>query len=260
MSTTFYNWYEGDGVDVYLFGTFSSTDIQSLKVYVDGVLSSDTFTDVTDGWGMENPIITEDFDNVLDAYVMNVPIDGQYHTLTVKTSDNTVIHTYNVKLFTETGVSSSTGTVYKVYASPIQTIFNAFYEGGLTDVGEFIYGDPPGVNPYIRVASLDFNDFYTREFGGYNTLLCEIHLRPGFISDNNLKSNLKVASVTTTGGEGRVSNSSVTVYTEAGIQYVKFSVDINMSSVTSSFINYDIYLEYNGRKVINFAGKLGFYD
>ena len=64
MSTTFYYWVEGDGVDVYLFGTFSSNDIQSLKVYVDGILSSDTFSDVTDMWGMENPIITEDFDNV----------------------------------------------------------------------------------------------------------------------------------------------------------------------------------------------------
>ena len=121
MSTTFYYWVEGDGVDVYLFGTFSSNDIQSLKVYVDGILSSDTFSDVTDMWGMENPIITEDFDNVLDAYVMNVPIDGQYHTITVKTSDNTVIHTYNVRLFTESGVSSSIGTVYKIYYRPVDT-------------------------------------------------------------------------------------------------------------------------------------------
>lgn len=260
MSTTFYNWYEGDGVDVYLFGTFSSTDIQSLKVYVDGVLSYDTFIDVTDGWGMENPIITENFDNVLDAYVMNVPVDGQYHTLTVKTSDNTVIHTYNVRLFTETGVSSSTGTVYKVYTTPIQSIFNAFIEGGLVDVGNFIYGEPPGVDPYFLVAPLDFNDFYTREFGGYQTLLCEIHLRAGYISDNNLRSNLKVASVSTTGGKGRISDSRVSVGTEAGIQYISFSVDIDMYSVTSSFINYYIYLEYNGRKVIDFAGKLGFYD
>lgn len=76
MSTTFYDWYEGDGVDVYLFGTFSPTDIQSLKVYVDGVLSSDTFGDVTSGWEIEMPVITEDFDNVLDAYVMGVPVDG----------------------------------------------------------------------------------------------------------------------------------------------------------------------------------------
>lgn len=260
MSTTFYDWYEGDGVDVYLFGTFSSNDIQSLKVYVDGILSSDTFSDVIDIWGIENPIIAEDFDNVLDAYVMNVPTDGQYHTITVKTSDNTVIHTYNVRLFAESGVSSSTGTVYKVYTNPIQIIFNAFIEGGLTDAGEFIYGEPPGVNNYFLVAPLNFNNFYTREYGGYQTLLCEIHLRPGFISDNNLSSNLKVASVSTTGGEGRVSNSKVTVYTEAGIQYVRFSVDIDMSSVTSSFINYYIYLEYNGRKVIDFSGKLGFYD
>lgn len=260
MSTTFYNWYEGDGVDVYLFGTFSSNDIHSLKVYVDGILSSDTFSDVTDMWGMENSIIAEDFDNVLDAYVMGVPVDGQYHTITVKTSDDTIIHTYNVRLFTESGVSSSTGTVYKVYKTPIQSIFDAFIEGGLTDVGKFIYGDPPGINPYLYVAPLDFDNFYNREFGGYQTLLCQIHLRPGFISDNNLRSNLKVASVSTTGGEGRISDSKVSVGTEAGIQYVSFSVDIDMSSVTSSFINYDIYLKYNGRKVIDFAGKLGFYN
>lgn len=128
MSTTFYNFYEGDGVDVYLFGTFSSTDIQSLKVYVDGVLSSDTFGDVTSGWEMEMPIILEDFDNVLDAYVMNVPIDGQYHTITVKTSDNIIIHTYNVRLFTESGDSSSTGTIYKIYHSPVDTTVTVEYE------------------------------------------------------------------------------------------------------------------------------------
>lgn len=260
MSTTFYNWCEGDGVDVYLFGTFSSNDIQSLKVYVDGILSSDTFSDVTDMWGMENSIIAEDFDNVLNAYVMNVPIDGQYHTITVKASDTTVIHNYNVRLFTESGDSSTTGTVYKVYTTPIQSIFNAFIEGGLTDVGEFIYGEQPGVNPYFLVAPLNFNNFYTRAYGGYQTLLCEIHLRPGFISDNNLRSNLKVASVSTTGGEGRISDSRVSVGTEAGIQCVSFSVDIDMSNVTSSFINYHIYLEYDGKKVIDFSGKLGFYD
>lgn len=142
----------------------------------------------------------------------------------------------------------------------IQSIFDAFIEGGLTDVGEFIYGEPPGIDPYFWVYPLDFNDFYTRKLGGYQTLLCEIHLRPGFISDNNLSSNLKVASVSTTGGKGRVSNSSVSVGTEPDIQYVNFSVDIDMSSVTSSFIDYYIYLEYNGTEVIDFAGKLGFYD
>ncbi len=128
MSTTFYNWYEGDGVDVYLFGTFSSADTQSLKVYVDGVLSSDPFGDVTSAWEAEMPIITEDFDNVLDVYVTGVPVDGQYHTITVKTSDNTIIHTYNVRLFTESGVSSSTGTVYKVYAPPVDTTITAEWE------------------------------------------------------------------------------------------------------------------------------------
>lgn len=128
ISTTFYNWYEGDGVDVYLFGTFSSTDIQSLKVYVDDVLSSDTFSDSTSVWETEMPVVAEDFDIVLDAYVMNVPVDGQYHTITVKTSDNTVIHTYNVRLFAESGDSSSTGTVYKVYAKPVDTTITAEYE------------------------------------------------------------------------------------------------------------------------------------
>ena len=143
---------------------------------------------------------------------------------------------------------------------PIQSIFDAFIEGGLTDVGNFIYGEPPGVDPYFFVGPLDFNNFYTREYGGYQTLLCEIHLRPGFISDNNLQSNLKISYVSMTDGEVRISNSSVTVYTEAGIQYVNFSVDIDMSSVTSSFIDYVIYLEYNGTEVIDFYGKLGFYD
>lgn len=127
MSSTIYDLAEGDGVDVYLFGTFSSTDIQSLKVYVDGVLSSDTFSDVTSVWEAEMPSIIEDFDNVLDAYVMGVPIDGQYHTITVKTSDDTIIHTYNVRLFTESGVSSTTGTVYKVYkyVPPVDTTITA---------------------------------------------------------------------------------------------------------------------------------------
>lgn len=127
MSSTIYNLAEGDGIDVYLFGTFSSTDIQSLKVYIDGVLSSDTFGDVTSMWEAEMPSITEDFDNVLGAYVMGIPIDGQYHTITVKTSDDTIIHTYNVKLFTESGDSSTTGTVYKVYkyVPPVDTTITA---------------------------------------------------------------------------------------------------------------------------------------
>ena len=76
------------------------------------------------------PSITEDFDNVLHTYVTNVHADGQYHTITVKTSDNTVIHTYNIRLFTESGVNSSTGTVYKVYyyAPPVDTTITAEYE------------------------------------------------------------------------------------------------------------------------------------
>ena len=125
MSSTVYRCAEGDGVDVFLFGTFSSNDIQSLKVYVDGVLSSDTFSDVTSQWEAEMPSITEDFDNVLDAYVMGVPVDGQYHTITVKTSDDTIIHTYNVRQFTESGDNSSTGTIYKVYVYTVDTTITA---------------------------------------------------------------------------------------------------------------------------------------
>lgn len=142
---------------------------------------------------------------------------------------------------------------------PIQNIFDAFIEGGLSDVGEFIYGDPPGIDPYFYVAPLNFNDFYNRTYGGYQTLLCEIHLTPGYISDADLSSNLKVSSVWTSSGAGRVSNPNVTAGTDSGIQYIRFSADVDMSSVTSSSINYNISLEYNGTEVIDFYGTLGFY-
>lgn len=143
---------------------------------------------------------------------------------------------------------------------PIQSIFDAFIEGGLSDVGEFIYGDPPGIDPYFYLAPLDFDTFYDRTHGGYQTLLCEIHLTAGYISDDDLRNNLKVAFVTTVGGgTGRVSDSSVTAGTDDGIQYVHFSVDIDMSSVTSSSIDYALYLEYDGTEVIDFYGTLGFY-
>lgn len=143
---------------------------------------------------------------------------------------------------------------------PIQNIFDAFIEGGLSDVGEFIYGEPPGIDPYFYVAPLDFNNFYDRTYGGYQTLLCEIHMTPGYISDEDLRNNLKVSNyVSVSGGVGRVSNPDVSVGTDAGIQYISFSVDIDMSSVTSSSIDYVTYLEYDGTEVIDFAGTLGFY-
>lgn len=143
---------------------------------------------------------------------------------------------------------------------PIQNIFDAFIEGGLYDVGEFIYGDPPVVDPYFWVAPLNFNDFYNRGLGGYQTLLCEIHMTPGYISDADLGNNLKVSFVHTSGGVGRISNPDVIAGTDDGVQYISFSVDIDMSSVTSSSIDYIIYLEYDGTEVIDFAGTLGFYN
>lgn len=143
---------------------------------------------------------------------------------------------------------------------PIQNIFDAFIEGGLYDVGEFIYGDPPGIDPYFYVAPLDFNDFYNREYGDYQTLLCEIHLTPGYISDADLRNNLKVSYVYTSGGVGRISNPDVTVGTDDGVQYINFSVDIDMSSVTASSIMYTISLDYDNTEVIDFNGTLGFYN
>jgi hypothetical protein len=143
---------------------------------------------------------------------------------------------------------------------PIQNIFDAFIEGGLSDVGEFIYGEPPGVDPYFYLSPLNFNNFYNREFGGYQTLLCEIHLTAGYISDDDLRNNLKVGGIWTSGGAGRVSDSSVSAGTDDGVQYIRFSVDIDMSSVTGSSIDYTIYLEYDGTEVIDFHGTLGFYN
>lgn len=124
LSTTFYDWVEGDGVDVYLFGTFSTVDAQSLEVYVDGVLNSTPFYDCTQNWEMEMPAITEDFDNVLDAYIEGVPTDGEYHTIDVKTPDGTTIHTYSVRLFSIPGTDESTGIVYKTYM-----VYNRAYLG-----------------------------------------------------------------------------------------------------------------------------------
>lgn len=144
--------------------------------------------------------------------------------------------------------------------NPIQNIFDAFIEGGLTDVGEFIYGEPPGIDPYFYVSPLDFNTFYKIVDGGYQTLNCEIHLTPGYISDEDLENNLKVSFVyiDTEGTEGRVSNPDVSVRTDNNIQYIYFSVDIDMSSADSSPVGYSISLEYNGTEVIDFAGMLGF--
>lgn len=146
---------------------------------------------------------------------------------------------------------------------PIQSIFDAFIEGGLTDVGEFIYGDPPGIDPYFFLDPLDFNNFYKVLDGGYQTLNCEIHLTSGYISDEDLEANLKVGGVYVWGevedGVSRVSNPNVTVRTDNSIQYIYFSVDIDMSSVPSYSVNhYGLSLEYNGREVIDFNGTLGF--
>ena len=145
----------------------------------------------------------------------------------------------------------------------IQSIFDAFIEGGLTDVGEFIYGEPPGIDPYFYVAPLDFNTFYKIVDGGYQTLNCEIHLTSGYISDEDLETNLKVDSVYVWGevedGVSRVSNPNVTVRTDNSIQYIYFSVDIDMSSVPNYSVNhYGLILEYNGIEVIDFDGILGF--
>ena len=75
-----------------------------------------------------------------------------------------------------------------------------------------------------------------------------------------MRNNLKVGGIRTNGGAGRVSDSSVSVGTDDGVQYIRFSVDIDMSSVTGSSINYDAYLEYDGTEVIDFYGTLGFYN
>lgn len=145
-------------------------------------------------------------------------------------------------------------------SDPIQSIFDAFIEGGLTDVGEFIYGEPPGIDPYFYVSPLDFNTFYKIVDGGYQTLNCEIHLTSGYISDEDLEANLKVGFVWLEFDEAdeRVSNPNVTVRTDNDIQYVYFSVDIDMSNVTIPGMMYTVPLEYNGTEVIDLAGKLGF--
>ena len=145
---------------------------------------------------------------------------------------------------------------------PIQSIFDAFIEGGLTDVGNFIYGDPPGIDPYFYLYPLNFNDFYKVLDGGYQTLNCEIHLTSGYISDEDLETNLKVGDVYVWGevedGVSRVSNPNVTVRTDNSIQYIYFSVDIDMSNITSSTADYALTLVYNGTEVIDFGGTLGF--
>ncbi len=123
LSIEYYDWLPEDNIDIYLFGTFSESDIQLLEVYVDGVKTTASIQDVTEGWKREFAAMMQDFDSVIDAYI-SVPVDGSFHTVEIQTLDGTVVEEVSIKASSDPGTDNIQGTVYKRYQ-----LFNRIYLG-----------------------------------------------------------------------------------------------------------------------------------
>lgn len=123
LSIEYYDWAPGDNFDIYLFGTFSESDIQLLEVYVDGVKTDASISDFTETWQNEFAAMMQDFDSVIDVYVP-VPVDGNFHTVEIKTLDGTIVGEASIKGTSDPGTNNIQGTVYKRYQ-----LFNRIYLG-----------------------------------------------------------------------------------------------------------------------------------
>lgn len=123
LSIEYYNWFPDDNIDIYLFGTFSKSDIHLLEVYVDGVKTTASIQDVTKSWQTEFAAMMQDFDSVIDIY-FPVSVDGNKHDIEIKTLDGILVEEAVVSLTSDLGTSNVSGSVYKRYQ-----LFNRIYLG-----------------------------------------------------------------------------------------------------------------------------------
>lgn len=123
LSIEYYDWVPEDNIDIYLFGTFSKSDIHLLEVYVDGVKTTASISDVTEMWQNEFAAMMQDFDSVIDVY-FPVPLDRNFHTVEIKTLDGTIVEEASIKVTSDPGTNNIQGTVYKRYQ-----LFNRIYLG-----------------------------------------------------------------------------------------------------------------------------------
>lgn len=74
-------------------------------------------------WQNNFATMMQNFDSVIDVY-FSVPLDGNFHTVEIKTLDGTIVEEASIKGTSDPGTNNIQGTVYKIYQ-----LFNRIYLG-----------------------------------------------------------------------------------------------------------------------------------